>query len=123
MSEPLFDVATDDDLPLTVLRERDAREREARERQARERGPTLAMPARDRVGFYSLGPAPQTAGAVAASMLDASFVQLAAFFFRAALAALPAAVLVIGALWLAGHAFAVLFPALLKLKVLLYVAQ
>jgi hypothetical protein len=122
MSEPVFDVVTDDDLPLTVLRERDAREREARERQARERGPTLAMPARDRVGFYSLGPVPQAAGGPA-SMLDASFVQLAAFFFRAALAALPAAVLVIGALWLAGHTFAVLFPGLLKLKVLLYVAQ
>ena len=123
MSEPLFNVATDDDLPLTVLRERNAREREARERQARERGPTLTMPAAlDRVGFYNLGSTPQPAGA-AVSMLDASCAQLAAFFFRAALAALPAALFVIGALWLAGHAFAVLFPGLLKLKVLLYVAQ
>jgi hypothetical protein len=122
MSEPLFDVATDDDLPLTVLRERDAREREARERQARERGPTLAMPARDRVGFYSLGPVQQMTS-IPASMLEASSMQLAAFFFRAALAALPAARFVTGTLWLAGHAFAALFPGLLKLKVLLYVAQ
>jgi hypothetical protein len=123
----------DDDLPRTIRRERDAkeaREREAREREARERLSMGPAPVRtferqttysDRQVPYGFGaPSGLAAPSGNVAMLDVPFSKLMAFFVKAVFAAIPALVILVAALWLAGHGLQTLFPDLMKLKVLIY---
>ena len=112
MPEPTFSITADDDLPRTIRREREARERQARERQAapapaldRELAPALEMPA---------------PGATVVD-IDVPFVKLAMFFMRAVFAAIPALIALTAILWMFGHTLQLLFPQLLKMKILIYI--
>lgn len=122
-----------DDLPRTLRRERDARERERREREQQAHalapghvpsGPTLtaAPPA----GF---GPAQEAASfptsieveapAARVTAFDVPFGHLVMFFLKAALAAIPALLLLGVFLWVIGHAAEMFFPQLVKMKILI----
>lgn len=141
MTDPNYPLVADggpDDLPRTLRRERDAREREAREqreREARERGDHLHAPLRD----ASVGPAtnaasfgmPDTGGYVAAPIevepaaarvtrFDVPFSHLVMFFLKAALAAIPALLLLGALLWAVGHLVQMFFPQLVKMQILIW---
>jgi hypothetical protein len=118
-----------DDLPRTFRREKEARAREARERAAQERAaaPSLST-AQD---AYS-GPQPQVYRSadvephlgdmpIPASVrrFDVPFLQLAKFFIKAVLAAIPALILLGIILWFSGEAVQAVFPQLIKMKILI----
>lgn len=141
MPEPSLSMTVDDDLPRTVRRERDAREREAREREARERaqrerdmGPSMGS---------SMGPAPSSMGAqpmpgpspmrmdhddydlpappATVTAFDVPFLKLMMFMLKLVVAGIPALLLLGAIMWGMGHALQTFFPALLKLKIMIYV--
>lgn len=118
-----------DDLPRTLRREKEARARQARERAAQERAaaPTLSADRDD----YSR-PQPQiyrASGAtsysrdepVAAKVhaFDVPFAHLAVFFLKAVVAAIPAMLLLGVILWFLGAGLELLFPQLVKMKILI----
>ncbi|HEY7083288.1 MAG TPA: hypothetical protein VH519_00630 [Hyphomicrobiaceae bacterium] len=108
MPEPTFSMTADDDLPRTIRREREARERQARERLA---------PALDR----DVAPALEMAAPAATIVdVDMPFAKLAMFFIRAAFAAIPALLVLTAILWVFGHTLELVFPQLLKMKILIY---
>ncbi len=123
-----------DDLPRTLRRERDAREREARERQAAERaqaeretlpmGPAPVPTAAEE--FYAVpDPTYPVAGLDAAmpatvTRFDVPFLHLMAFFLKAALAAIPAILLLGVFIWGAGHLLQTYFPWLVKAQILIH---
>lgn len=130
MPEPVLSMDADDDLPRTIRRERDAkeaRERDAREREARER---LSM---EPSGFTVFEPqmryqaaavsAAAAAPAGAAVGLDVPFSKLMAFFVKAVFAAIPALIILTALLWISAVGLQVLFPDLVKLKVLVYMPK
>jgi len=117
MAEPRFQ--TDDDLPRTFRREREAREREARERDValghpgamtgpgqREYGPSqdYAGPAADNYN------SPGHGGTV--TRFEVPFLHLMAFFMKAVLAAIPALVMLTMLLFAGGKVLESYFPAL-----------
>jgi len=107
MADVSFSMAVDDDLPLTVRRERDARAREARERQA---GAVLARIEREEGDGLSAPAATVTA-------FDIPFPRLAWFMLKAVFAAIPALLALTVVLWLIGQALQSAFPQLVKMKV------
>jgi hypothetical protein len=111
MSEPMLSMSIDDDLPRTLRRERDARERAAREREA---SAISTMSATEHADFEPMAPAATVTG------IDMPFGKLVAFFLKAAVAAIPAILLLTVFLWLFGQALQTFFPSLLKLKILIY---
>jgi hypothetical protein len=125
MAEPVLSMDADDDLPRTIRRERDAkeaREREARQRDARERLSTEPS------GFTVFEPqmryqAAAAAPAGAAVGLDIPFSKLMAFFVKAVFAAIPALIILTALLWISAVGLQVLFPDLVKLKVLVYMPK
>ncbi len=119
MAEPRF--ADDDDLPRTLRRERDAREREAREREmpaavpegnfGSAQGAAYApMPH----GNYDYGDGGQT-GTV--TQLQIPFVHLVLFFLKAAVAAIPALLLLTVLLWGMGQGLKTFFPSMLHFQI------
>lgn len=139
MPEPNLSMAVDDDLPRTVRRERDAREREAREREARERaqreremGPSMgpAMGAAPAAFAPQPHPAPMRmdhddfdlpAPPATVTALDIPFLKLMMFLLKAVIAGIPALLLLGAIMWGIGQALQTFFPALLKLKIMIYV--
>lgn len=127
MPEPVLSMDADDDLPRTIRRERDAkeaRERDAREREARERL------SKEPSGFTVFEPqmryqaaAAAAAPASAAVGLDVPFSKLMAFFVKAVFAAIPALIILTALLWISAVGLQVLFPDLVKLKVLVYMPK
>lgn len=127
--EPLLEEDTED-LPRTFRREKEARAREARERAAQERAAASSWPlgTADR----RLSPRPQTYSAsepdtdrderpAAASVrrFDVPFSHLVAFFLKAVIAGIPALILLGAILWGMGAVLQALFPALIKMKILI----
>ena len=110
MPEPMFAMTADDDLPRTIRREREARERQARERQA------AAAPTLEHVAPALEMPAPPAT----VIDIDMPFAKLAMFFIRAVFAAIPALIVLTAILWVFGHTLQLLFPQLLKMKILIY---
>lgn len=127
-----------DDLPRTFRREKEAREREARERAARERAaaPSLSMgPATDPYAAAAQAATPMYAEPAPAGSIspvigdvpmpavvraiDVPFGQLAAFFLKAVIAAIPAMLLLMAILWGIGSVLEILFPSLVKMKILI----
>ncbi len=140
MTDPNFPLAADggpDDLPRTLRRERDAREREAREqrdRLARERPDlprataTLDPPlmsgaqaasfgAAEPAGFQT--PIEVEAPSARVTRFDVPFAHLVMFFLKAALAAIPALLLLGALLWVAGHLAQTFFPQLVKMQIVI----
>jgi hypothetical protein len=132
MAEPHF--LEDDDLPKTVLRERDARERELRHREQRDRERTAreAGPAReaaapyDAPGFMRRDPPagrPRPvpfAGSGIVERLQIPFAHLAWFFIKATFAAIPAILLLGLLLWAGGKGLATAFPDLSRMQILIH---
>jgi hypothetical protein len=112
MSEPSFSMTADDDLPRTIRREREARERESRERAML---PSLSSAAHEHEA--TLAPAATVRD------FDVPFVRLMLFFLKATFAAIPALLILTVLLWVFGQGLQVLFPQLLKMKILVYMPQ
>lgn len=140
MADPTFAPIGDepaDDLPRTFRREKEAREREARERAARERAaaPTLstapevfhAQPAPSpKIYAEPAGPVAKAIGAIGEAVvpavvrrIDVPFFDLVKFFLKAVVAAIPALILLMVILWGLGQALELLFPDLVKMKILI----
>lgn len=134
---PLGDDSSDD-LPRTFRREKEARAREARERAAQERAaaPSLSTGA----DAYAAMPSPpinsQINPQIAASAdvqpviadipypsivrrFDVPFFHLVGFFLKAVIAAIPALILLGIVLWILGAGVQLLFPDVVKLKLLI----
>jgi len=118
-----------DDLPRTLRREKEARAREARERAAQERAaaPTLSTDAdefsRPQPQIYrAASTASRSEDDVVAAKVrafDVPFLHLVAFFLKAVVAAIPAMFLLGAILWFAGAGLELLFPQLVKMKILI----
>lgn len=119
MAEPRF--ADDDDLPRTLRRERDAREREAREREmpaavpegnyGGTQGGAYAPPQH---GNYDYGDNGQS-GTV--TRLQIPFLHLVLFFLKAAVAAIPALLLLTVLLWGMGQGLKTFFPNMVHFQI------
>ena len=96
---------------------RAARERDGRERLSLDALPIHAFERQTPYGFA----VPVPAGPAGA--LDVPLGRLMAFFMKAAVAAVPALLVLVAAIWLLGHGLQVLFPDLVKLKVLIYMPR
>lgn len=128
-ASPDFDPLLDDgeDLPRTFRREKEARAREARERAAQERAaaPSLPMGAADRPRpqIYTADEPDMDSGKdpVPATVrrFDVPFVDLVTFFLKAVIASIPALFLLGAILWVMGAALEAVFPALIKMKILI----
>jgi hypothetical protein len=145
MAEPRFSNVVagdiDDDLPRTLRREREAQARRAREqdesRRAREqdesRGsreneltqkavltPDIAPPPfePDHYDYDDLEPAPATV-----TKLDIPFLHLMMFFLKAVIAGIPALILLLAILWGIGEVLTATFPELIKMKILIGIAN
>lgn len=131
MAGPDFGSFSDDtdDLPRTFRREKEARAREAHERAARERAaaPTLSTGvedyARPQPQIYRsaetepcIGNAPVAATVRA---FDVPFSRLVTFFLKAAIAAVPGMLLLGVILWFVGAGLEMVFPQLIKMKILI----
>jgi hypothetical protein len=118
MSEPSFSIASEDDLPRTLRRERAAREREARERETSqdERLASLTPLAHHEMVVMA-APAATVTG------FEVPFLRLMAFFVKAVFAAIPALVLLTLLLWALGRALEAVFPQLLAMKIMIYVPR
>lgn len=127
MAEPKFssvtDVDTDDDLPRTLRREREAQARRAREHELDgPKGPPApsstvddAPPFDDEAYEYDdIEPAPATV-----ARLDIPFLHLVLFFLKAVVAGIPALILLVGILWLFGEVITATFPELIKMQILI----
>jgi hypothetical protein len=130
--EPFIDDT--EDLPRTFRREKEARAREARERAAQERAanPTLPMGEDDAaprpqpsIFARASSEAPATTdtgtGAVPASVraFDVPFSHLMMFAFKVVLASLPALFMLTAILWVFGTLVELVFPWLIKMKILI----
>ena len=127
--EPLLDES--EDLPRTLRREKEARAREAREREAQERAAAPSLPMgeenRPRPQIFAaadLNPDARASGQdvlIPASVrrIDVPFADLALFFVKAVLAAIPALLLLTAVLWTFGTLLELVFPWLIKTKILI----
>lgn len=112
---------SDDDLPRTLRRERDAQARRAREHELPAQNPPGSDPDGGAPAFYNDGyeyddiePAPATV-----SRLQIPFLHLMMFFLKAVIAAIPALILLTVILWGLGQALTMFFPDLVKMKILI----
>lgn len=128
MSMPLPLDGDTEDLPRTLRREKEAREREKRERAAREREAQpsgLSAPQPEPTNYTASYPYASAAYAMdepypaSVRAIDVPFFRLMLFFIKAVFAAIPALVILMALLWLAGQALEAAFPELLKAKILI----
>lgn len=103
-----------DDLPRTVRREKEARAKEQREREEREMASVPRMFRTD--GAARADPAPPSA---TVTRLDVPFLHLTIFFLKAAVAAIPALVLLGIVLWICGQILKAFFPELVEMRILI----
>lgn len=128
MNEPSYQAVMDgdhDDLPRTLRRERDAREREKREREMQAQGgPSLTAAPPPGFGGADAAayPAPIEVEAPPARVtaFDVPFGHLVLFFLKAAIAAVPALLLLTALLWVFGHLAQTFFPQLVKMQILIW---
>ncbi len=120
-----------DDLPRTFRREKEARAREAKERADRERAaaPSLSTapdlkPAAASPKIYAepIAAEPAITDAPYPAVVrgfDVPFIHLVKFFLKAVFAVIPALILLTGILWLFGGLLEMVFPDLIKMKILI----
>ncbi|HET6390142.1 hypothetical protein [Hyphomicrobium sp.] len=128
--EPLLEEDTED-LPRTLRREKEARARQARERAMQERAaaPSLPLGSADRrldsrLEAYAASDtgedeAKQISAGGVVRRFDVPFVHLVSFFLKAVIAGIPALILLGAILWGMGAVLQALFPALIKMKILI----
>ena len=134
MAEPRLSMMSDEDLPRTLRREKEARARESREREARERearepeahepGPTLKPPpigpepgfnyAADGPFEGVLEPEP-----VSVSRLEIPFLHLMLFFIKAVFAAIPALILLVIVAYLIGETLQSFIPWMRQFEIVI----
>ncbi|MFV0297185.1 MAG: hypothetical protein ACK5JT_13820 [Hyphomicrobiaceae bacterium] len=121
MVEPRF--ADEEDLPRTVLREKEAREREAREREMAQMAPDNGYREDSRPHYappdpygYDYPPSMEVAGTV--TQLKIPFVHLMFFFIKAVFAAIPALILLTVLLWGMGQGLKTFFPDLRQFEII-----
>jgi len=133
MTDANFPLSADsdfDDLPRTLRREKEARAREARERQNRERDgrsmdgramdailgdpPSYLARGRSAPPIYGDDPIPASV-----QRFDVPFLRLVTFFLKAALAAIPALILLGVILYFAGKGLETYFPELVRMKIMI----
>ena len=123
-SMPLMADSEFEDLPRTVRREKEARAREARERRERERNSFTNESLGDPPPHLSRSSvAPRIYDEPAATepslRFDVPFAQHVIFLIKAALAAVPALILLSVALYFVGKGFGAFFPDLERTKILI----
>jgi hypothetical protein len=135
MAEPTFsNIAEtspfDDDLPRTLRRERESQARRAASTSNAanddQSAPVLALnsPSEPVANIPSMGRRPirdDTTDHARSTVtrLEIPFLHLMAFFLKAVIAAIPALILLLALLWLAGEALTATFPDLVKVQVLI----
>lgn len=100
-----------DDLPRTLRRQRE--EMDAKRAAAATYGtpePAFPVTAADEAGF----------GGVTVRRFEVPFLHLVGFFLKAALAAIPALILLGLVLWAVGHVMQIYLPQLLKMQILIW---
>ena len=136
MAEPTLSRTTaatilEDDLPRTLRRERENQARRTNNAAQPENGTpsasrlTLEPPGPEPiVSITSMGRRAQSgkdtvvAGSTV-TRLEIPFLHLTAFFLKAVMAAIPALILLLMLLWLAGEALTASFPNLVKMQILI----
>lgn len=106
-----------DDLPRTLRREREAREREAREREIRGQSfgpPDQAYTSPTPAGVYADDPQPAVV-----RRIEVPFVHLTMFFLKAAVAAIPALILLSVVFYATGKALQAYQPSLRLFEVII----
>ena len=127
MAEPRFssvpDKDSDDDLPRTLRREREAQARRVREQELADPPSIEASPlvpadepsyTDESFAYEDADPPPATV-----TRLDIPFLHLMVFFLKAVIAAIPALILLVAILWLFGEILTATFPELIKMQVLI----
>lgn len=126
MAEPRF--ADEDDLPRTFRRERDAREREMREREQPAADYHAAEAPRGSGQSYGRGDSYEASGygyddgtppPGTVTRFDVPFGHMVLFFVKAALAALPALLLLAVLFWGVGQGLKSFFPGLRHFEVVI----
>lgn len=111
MAEPRLSMTADDDLPRTLRREKEARDREARQLE------NTAGPVHYEAGDnFTYEPAePYQEAEVTVGYLNIPFFHMMAFFIKAAIAAIPALIMLAavtyGMLWALGTLFPTVFKS------------
>ena len=113
MAEPTFSMTSDDDLPRTLRREKEAREREAFERHtpASDYVPAEAPTANHHDGYET--------DEVSVRYLKIPFFHMMFFFIKAVFAAIPALIVLGALLYGAGQLLKVYFPWLIQAEILI----
>lgn len=135
MAEPTFSKVAetppfDDDLPRTLRRERENQSRRAASTSTAandgQSAPVLTLnsPPEPVASIPSVGRRPMRDDAMdharsTVTRLEIPFLHLMAFFLKAVIAAIPALILLLALLWLAGEALTATFPDLVKVQVLI----
>lgn len=125
MADPDFPLMADDemdDLPRTLRREKAAREREANERNGgigdgrSAPAPELGAPIDPHYGPESYD---EELVAAEVQGFNVPFLHMMAFFLKAVLAGIPALILLGAIIWGAGELLQMLFPWLIKMKIVI----
>lgn len=114
MNFPLAADSNLDDLPRTLRREHEARAREAQAAAA-----SIPPQFAPRQETYEAPSQAVEAAVGTVTRFDVPFLHLVTFFLKAALAAIPALLLLGALLWLVGQALEEIFPELIKMKILI----
>jgi hypothetical protein len=117
VTDQSFALGADDDLPRTFRREREAqaRQRAAAKPDTLPEPQAFGIPDSAHMSDFVTAPQPSVVRAI-----DMPFSALVAFFLKAALAAIPALLMLTVILWLAGTALQTMFPQLVKMKILIH---
>ena len=116
MAEPHF--ASDDDLPRTLRRERDARERE-REQRDREAAMAAQSQPYPQPGYGQQEYAGEMPGSGIVNRLEIPFFHLVWFFVKAVFAAIPALLLLTALLFAGGQVLKRFFPDLRHFEIII----
>ena len=116
MADPQFSNSSDDDLPRTIRRERDARQRNAMassHSQSGSHGGSYANPPAGRGSAYDL----DTGDGVVVTALSIPFFRLMFFLIKCVLASVPALLLLGAMLYGLGQALKIFLPWLVKMQI------
>lgn len=112
MADPQFSTHSDDDLPRTIRREKDARQRAAAA-SANSHGGAYGNPPAGRGGSFDL----DAGDGVVVTALSIPFFRLMFFLIKCALASVPALLLLGAMLYGLGQALKIFLPWLVKMQI------
>lgn len=117
MAEPQFAMHSDDDLPRTLRRERDARRQAQSFHQHAPAGSGPSIADDDKRSFAS--DEPGAAPPATVTGIDVPFMRLVAFFVKCSIAAIPALVILGLILFAMGQIAERVFPWLVKMRIVI----